>query len=413
MQPVKMKLLRGAACCLFAMLVLLFNDILFRAEQYNVKPQVESIEIYGTRGKGRESTTARDDNDNGDENGDDNDDDNDTVLDLGATKSTQTHGARGREPPTTPGYDNGTAPDRTITKSNRRVIFVPFPHRLLGSGTDAQCQWKTMGFDVANDITSGSEPYDMIQRSAFEEGVCIPPHPHLNASIHVFSSAEAIDCLRHPNTVVMSGDSYTKQLFIGLADILLSTKLDKDKQMLNASQRRKTVAQAQQWLDRKRKENPSFPRVQFTCLDECYGKSAPFSSVCSRCINHIIGQNDTSVAVVGSGIHFGNRVEQINKFLDLANRTIYVPMPHALLRKVLPEYKAAAPKKNLMKEEVYRALLPNLAPHNMEHPFLDVYQLTRSCTMDNCTYDGGHKSRYVNRWKAQLLLNTLCEVKDH
>ena len=32
--------------------------------------------------------------------------------------------------------------------------------------------------------------------------------------------------------------------------------------------------------------------------------------------------------------------------------------------------------------------------------------------MENCSYDGGHRSRYVNRWKAQLLLNTLCEYSD-
>jgi len=119
------------------------------------------------------------------------------------------------------------------------------------------------------------------------------------------------------------------------------------------------------------------------------------------------------VAVVGAGIHFGNRVEEINKFLDLANRTIYVPMPHSQIEKVPPKYKANAPEKNAMKEEVYTALLPNLAPQNTQHPFLDVYQLTRSCTMQNCSSDGGHYSRFVNRWKAQLLLNTLCEVVHH
>ena len=29
---------------------------------------------------------------------------------------------------------------------------------------------------------------------------------------------------------------------------------------------------------------------------------------------------------------------------------------------------------------------------------------------DNCTVDGGHRARFVNRAKAQLLLETLCDT---
>jgi len=319
-------------------------------------------------------------------------------------KLIQIDGTRGREP--SPRED--TALYETVAKKQQRVIFVPFPHRPLGGGVEAQCQWETIS--VANDTSSGSEAYDMIQRAAFEEGVCVPPHPHLNASMHVFSSTEAIECLSYPKMVVVSGDSYTMQLFIGLADILLSKKLNEDREILDSVRRRDSVVQAQHWLDKRHQKDPLFPRVQFTCDDQCYGKLAPFSRVCSRCINHIIEENENYVAVVGAGIHFGNRVEEINKFLDLANRTIYVPMPHSQIEKVPPQYRAGAPKKNAMKEEVYNALLTNLAPQNIQHPFLDVYQLSRSCIMENCSSDGGHRSRYVNRWKAQLLLNTLCEV---
>lgn len=61
-------------------------------------------------------------------------------------------------------------------------------------------------------------------------------------------------------------------------------------------------------------------------------------------------------------------------------------------------------------EQVYLGLLPIMAPHNSSRPFIDFFQLTRSCFMDNCSVDGGHVTRFVNRWKAQLLLNTICEV---
>ena len=69
-------------------------------------------------------------------------------------------------------------------------------------------------------------------------------------------------------------------------------------------------------------------------------------------------------------------------------------------------------KEHVWKHKINTKLIPNVAPTNPDHPYLDVFQLTNSCNMENCSYDGGHRSRYVNRWKAQLLLNTLCEYSD-
>ena len=43
--------------------------------------------------------------------------------------------------------------------------------------------------------------------------------------------------------------------------------------------------------------------------------------------------------------------------------------------------------------------------------YIQKIELTRSCTMKNCSFDGGHSTHFVERWKAQLLLNTLCEVR--
>ena len=127
-------------------------------------------------------------------------------------------------------------------------------------------------------------------------------------------------------------------------------------------------------------------------------------------------ENENTVAVVGAGVHIMGRLNknvnattrEINQFLNLANRTIFVSLPSYEISKVPTEYKEISSVRN----NIYDALLPNVAPWNPQHPFLDVFQLTRSCCMNNCSYDGGHRSRYVNRWKAQLLLNTLCEIVE-
>ncbi|KAL3800413.1 hypothetical protein ACHAW5_009091 [Stephanodiscus triporus] len=250
-----------------------------------------------------------------------------------------------------------TMGDEIIIMSNdtndynrRRAIFIPFPHNTLGSGVDMECRWETKALREGD-----AAKYDSTQRAAFAEGVCVPPR--LNSSLRVFSSAEARECLRF-RRVIISGDSYMKQLFVGLADILLSTKLSRDYQMVGSSNRSKVVASANHYLTERRRR-------------------------------------DNTVAVVGAGVHIeGAALGEIKKFLNLTKRTIFVPMPAGLNRS----------------REVYEGLLPYLAPNHPEHPFLDVFQLTRSCTMQNCSYDGSHRSRYVNRWKAQLLLNTLCEI---
>ena len=91
------------------------------------------------------------------------------------------------------------------------VKFIPFPHKSLGS--DVNCSWETR---YINDTKN----YDAIQLAAFAEGICTP---HNNSTtIHVFSTEEAIECLSSTKqgrniSVTVSGDSYTRQLFIGFS----------------------------------------------------------------------------------------------------------------------------------------------------------------------------------------------------
>ena len=127
------------------------------------------------------------------------------------------------------------------------VKFIPYPHRTLGSGDSIQCEWETR--------SNYNTPHlDFTQRNALTEGICIPPS--LSNTIHIFSSDEAIQCLssniqQRDIRVILSGDSYMKQLYIGLTDILLSKHISNDKEIMDNVQRSNMLSTARYWMKRR------------------------------------------------------------------------------------------------------------------------------------------------------------------
>jgi hypothetical protein len=289
--------------------------------------------------------------------------------------------------------------ENSQTKPGKRTVFVPYPHKMLGSGEDMRCHWQTIG--IHNPTL-----YDSTQLAAFHEGVCIPSK--LNTTFRIFSSAEAVECLSPENIeLVISGDSYMKQLFVGIADIIMSKQMSGGEEIIGSRERNKVISSVQKWVNLRGEKNSSFPHVSYVCEYECYPQKGPFSKTCTKCINHITSNNDRVVAVVGSGVHIHENVTwELNTFLERANRTIFVSGPSYKTAEIPEEYRSW----NGRMEQLYYEMLPDVAPQKPQHPFLDVFQMTRSCFMSNCSYDGGHRSRYVNRMKAQQLLNMLCEV---
>ena len=103
------------------------------------------------------------------------------------------------------------------------VRFSPYPHRTVGSGTDFQCEWKTLETittDETQSLLGSMEPKDLVQERALAEGICVPIRAWVKQKLHIFSSNEARHCLNN-RTVVMAGDSHNQELYIGLGDILL------------------------------------------------------------------------------------------------------------------------------------------------------------------------------------------------
>ena len=220
----------------------------------------------------------------------------------------------------------------------RRIRFIPYPHKTLGSGASMKCQWETRH---SHTNASTTTLLDFTQRNAYTEGICIPPT--LKDTLHIFSSEEAVVCLsskaqNRDIRVILSGDSYMKQLFIGLADILMSKHMSKGTEIKDRTQRSGVVSNTQHWMKKRRENNAIFPFVQYRCENECYGKTT--MDVCSQCITKFSGNNTRGddVWVIGVGIHIYKRlkkqvdeaVQHIQHFLDTEaqhNRTIYVSPP--------------------------------------------------------------------------------------
>ena len=314
-----------------------------------------------------------------------------------------------------------TATQQIQQPQHLSVKFKPFPHNTLGIGQDSACQWTSRNISEAESST-----YDYTQQNAIREGVCLSPK--LKDKLHIFSTEEAVDCFTIGDVeqiqLVIAGDSYMKQLYIGLVDILIG-KWKNNREISNSLERDNVLGIKQSVMLKRHENNPRFPSVRYSCKNECYGQGNPsnFASACSDCIDSIFktAKNGTrTIAVVGAGIHLKNgwksrrpktyinaTIQEINTFLHNSitvkkNDIIWVSNPSYQTNKVPFEYQAS----NNEMDVLYWDSLSTFE----KYPYLDVFQLTTSCHMENCSYDGGHRSRYVNRWKAQLLLNMLCEV---
>ena len=120
---------------------------------------------------------------------------------------------------------------RTMAQENntvkRTIRFIPYPHRNLGSGASSRCTWIARNADDANDdvvsqlLGDDAHSPDKMQRMLLEETICVPDSERRLAQLHLFSAVEARQCLSNI-TLAVTGDSYNRQLFIGLGEILLS-----------------------------------------------------------------------------------------------------------------------------------------------------------------------------------------------
>jgi hypothetical protein len=417
-----------------------------------------------------------------------------TAQDVSQSGSaTVTTGPRPQERHGTQATSRPRSP-KSFLSARKKVTLVksiPYPYRRIGAGpTDALCKWRTFdtkpakgqyekwqaslqewwpsvprypsapGSDVLttkkrhNTSKTTDMYFDAIQAAALREGICVPTSKSAWDNLHIFSTADARRCLAYAppgknprrRRLLVAGDSYTRQLFIGAYDIVMG--IPSNNEIRDGSERRRITLNVTARLKRtfeestsqKQQSNLPFPELDFVCFDECYGKNrtTSFSLSCSKCLLGVVSlpkkppkikdngfqkiKDVENVIVVGVGIHvvhsFGrNGVKGRDELEAFVKKTSHLPIvlvttPSYDNNKVPLEHRNTSLQLSGNSQKprpMYEGLLEMAARHGV--PVIDVFQLTRSCVAKNCSYDGGHRSRYVNRWKAQLLLNLLCEVE--
>jgi len=294
-----------------------------------------------------------------------------------------------------------------IRKAFKNMRIKALMNRLIGTATMQQ-------------LARPGMKMDRIQAATLHDGFCYPRDPAMRNQLHIFSTPQARRCLKN-TTVVVAGDSYNKHLFIGLADILLGRPNNKY-QFKNAEKREQGVQEATRLLAQK---FPNSTHLLWSpCVWECYGQLSDFGHLCGECLQNFTatGASDPKIKnmipVVGAGIHIYSRTKSANRtlgeledFFGEANEGwIFNSGPSYNLEKTPEEYRE---KSSRSEKVLYDGVLERL-PEMLEDKvtYLDFFQLTRSCHFDNCTVDGGHRARFVNRWKAQVLLNTICEYRQ-
>lgn len=289
---------------------------------------------------------------------------------------------------------------RHLRSSNSpKVRFVPYPHKSLFDGCLFEGIW------IAGDI-SRMKPYlnqdfddlDLIQRQAVEDGVYFPARGF--KKFHLFSSDEAQQCLTGKR-IFFIGDSYLTQMFIGLGEILLATPSNVE--ISDGRERLKILQHTEKELKKQMGSKSEMLQLYFNChlLD--------FSCFRGQMLDDETWKNADAL---------------------IASIAIHYKALHSTEKNMVDNY--SKDLRDFMRiEDLHMSWVPGVAYHKSlnstavqitykawtvakeEHvPFIDIFTMTDNCTWSNCSADGGHKSRFVNRMKAQMLLNNLCEFYE-
>lgn len=277
-------------------------------------------------------------------------------------------------------------------------------------------------FVTSSQACSEIQRCDKIQIAAAREGFFTSTN---HEKMNIFSALEARNCLRHKK-IHVAGDSYTRQLYIALLEILQG--YPRSHEFTNGHERNSALLTMQKKVARSLEDVDI--TISFVCHDECYPYRNLTSMDCGKCLSNLSTNVDANV--VSFQVHRvqhiiknngGDRKATIQSFGHEVLNEIFKRVPHVIWG-TGPSYnrqKIPYPYNETMKLDLHNTAYVHMmkmftASDDLKARkihLLDFHALSRACTWDNCTSDGGHGSRFFARMKAQYLLNTLCTINEN
>jgi hypothetical protein len=252
---------------------------------------------------------------------------------------------------------------------------------------------------------------DFLQFRDRKDGYYVSSNNSKPINLHIFSTYEAAECLRNKRVMIV-GDSYMKQMFIGAVDVMLQNPSNTE---IEGGKYRELISrQAAKCLSQSRAIK--IRNIHLSYDDKCvhsnlnclinnleknrYYRQADY--LISNILVHDLESNQNRSTRLSQYI---NNLEVL--FANPKSKLMWVTGPSYDLKRVPDKYlettknrpTVAANKKSFELADQYGI------------PILDFYSLTANCRWKNCSTDGGHRSRFVNRMKFQLVLNNICRIR--
>jgi len=299
---------------------------------------------------------------------------------------------------------------------------------------------------------------DSIQMAAWRDGILVPVihrrgrrkeiafRRKATSLFHfryrIFSSNDANRCVKGKK-LRFGGDSYHRQLFIGLRDILVG---DAGNEELTATPHPEKVPFGALLTRRTKAVNNELKELGFDIVFDtptCYGDDL---KECKNSLNSFDFKHADAVYVSFMVHTFALEIEKLtekyhlkgkeslhslefnkeaeNLFLNDLGELFLDTKETKKIWGTGPAYqhnKVPYPYNVTTQDRATGTMLYNMKmlrgtayPDHadiMEMPVIDNFHPTLRCTWRNCSEDGGHRNRFVNRIKAQLFLNAICKVE--
>lgn len=304
--------------------------------------------------------------------------------------------------------------NRTLTTS---VEFVSYPHQRIFDGFLELGTFIAGNVDIVKDKLYGMDydHLDNIQLSAIRDGIFIPKRSHF-PKYHLFSSKEANQCIQGKK-IYFFGDSYSRQMFLGFVEILLNEPSNDE---IKGAAIRENIIDNMALTLQSKLDNDTVVKL---ALNEC--RSYKLNDM--TCLLHGV-ENDHDLlnadALLGNVLihHMTLHKKEINHVSDYLDKLHEFMMWNQKHKISLSWVTGCSYTIDVTADEFttlsksHPTVFINTESMKLgkqtKTPVLDVFSLTYACQWENCTSDINHRSRFVNRMKAQMILNNLCTINS-